>query len=47
MLNHIHNHHLHNTDGDGQAMGEELRFGKSDMGNMKILFFPAFSLLWL
>jgi len=25
MLNHVHNNHLHNTDDDGQAMGEELR----------------------
>jgi len=25
MLNHMHNNDLHNTDDDGQAMGEELR----------------------
>ena len=26
MLNHVHNNHLRNTDGGGQAMGEELKY---------------------
>ena len=26
MLNHVHNNHLCNTDGGGQAMGEELKY---------------------
>jgi len=26
MLNRIHINHLYNTDGGGQAMGEELRY---------------------
>jgi len=37
MLNHVHNNHLHNTDDDGQAMGEELRHAQMSSLSTRIM----------